>query len=102
MYSLFFLETRGLYVVHIRLSYCLTILCCILGVLKKLFEPAMKGSGDGKVGEYLVTYNVELLLLCACSLLVGLLTLFYCYYVSLFMTTCRVLVQAFHPLATKI
>ena len=72
-FLLFFRETRGLHLVHISLSYYLTILCCIVGVLKKSLEPAMKGSRDGKAGEYLVSYNIEFLLLCVHSQLFGLL-----------------------------
>uniref|UniRef100_K3YBH3 Uncharacterized protein n=1 Tax=Setaria italica TaxID=4555 RepID=K3YBH3_SETIT len=34
--------------------YYLTIICCIIGVLKKSFKPAMEDSRDRKAGEYLV------------------------------------------------
>jgi len=88
----FFLEPVG-YIW--RLSYYRTILYCILGVLKKSFEPAMKGSSDGKAGEYLVSYNIELLLLCVHSQLFGLLIVH---------ATHRILVKAsiIHTLTTKI
>jgi len=67
----------------------------IEGVLKKSFEPAMKGSSDGKAGEYLVSYNIELLLLCVHSQLFGLLIVH---------ATHRILVKAsiIHTLTTKI
>jgi hypothetical protein len=66
----FSFETCRLNLAHTKLSY--TILCCIIGVLKKSFEPAVNVSRDRTAGEHFVscatelsaTFYIRVLLLC--------------------------------------
>jgi ditrans,polycis-polyprenyl diphosphate synthase len=54
----FSFETYRLNLARTRLSY--TILCCIIGVLKKSFEPAVNVSRDRTTGEHFVSCTTEL------------------------------------------
>jgi len=53
-----FFDTCRLNLAHTRLSY--TILCFIIGVLKKSFEPAVDVSRDRTAGEHFVSCTTEL------------------------------------------
>jgi len=94
MHIFFYFETCRLNLAHTRLSY--TILRCIIGVLKKSFEPAVNASRDRTAGEHFVSCATELsatpfyirvLLLCIFS--TGMLVHFLLLFVNLYYDSWR-------------